>query len=87
MDPLMNYSELRRQIYHNEIKQLIAAISQLGKVFVLFFINVVVPLFFFLAMYGISLIAEKKTLIDERITYQSIYFILIFDCWGRCVSW
>lgn len=74
----MNYSQLRRQIYRNEIKQLIAAISQLGKVFVLFFINVLVPLFFFLAMYGISLIAEKKTLIDERITYQSIYLIVIY---------
>ncbi len=74
----MNYNELRRQIYRNEIKQLLAAVSQLGKVFVLFFINVLVPLFFFLAMYGISLIGEQKTLIDERITYQSIYFILIF---------
>ena len=74
----MNYSQFRRKIYRNEIKQLIAAVSQLGKVFVLFFINVLVPLFLYLAMYGVSLIAEQKTLIDQRIYYQTIYLVVIF---------
>ena len=78
MGTLMNYSQLRRKIYRNEIKQLVAAVSQLGKVFVLFFINVLVPLFLYLAMYGVSLIAEQKTLIDQRIYYQSIYLVVIF---------
>jgi hypothetical protein len=74
----MNYSALRSQIYRHELKQLVAAIGQLGAVFAFLFINVLVPFFLMWGMLGVALIADKKTVIEDRIVYQAIYLILMY---------
>lgn len=74
----MNYRSLRYQIYRNEIKQLIAAISHIGAAVALLFINVLVPVFLMLALMAVAIIAEDDTPMDERIIYQGIYMVLLF---------
>lgn len=74
----MNYNTLRLNIYRNEIKQLLAAISRFGVVMAILFINVLVGAFLMGALMAVGIIAQKDTSIAERIVYQAIYLILMF---------
>ena len=74
----MNYHRLRSNIYRNELKQLLSAISQLGTFVAVSCYQFIVPLVLGASMMAVATIAESDTGYSWQIFYQSIYLLLIF---------
>lgn len=73
----MTYLQLRLQIYHDELKQMLASIRQLF-VFFSLLINVGLPGVILSALISLSVIENNQTAVDSRVIYQWGYFIFLF---------
>ncbi|MFT5760377.1 MAG: hypothetical protein ACI9LM_005163 [Alteromonadaceae bacterium] len=71
------YSQLRAQIYAHELKQMLPAVAQLFA-FLLSILYLAIPASILTALISLSVIADINTLIEQRIIYQWVYFILLY---------
>jgi len=74
---LKKYHLLRWAIYRHEIKKITAALKQFF-IFYAALMFVSLPAVILMSLISLSVIADSHTLLDQRITYQWIYFVLLY---------
>lgn len=74
---MMSYLALRWQIYHDELKQLIASVGQLFT-FVTLVLYLALPIMILMPLVWLSIIADTETTLQDRVIYQWSYFFLLF---------